>query len=122
MWEHGKNAGWPYVVWDGTLGSTDLQGDMLPNSYKLGQNYPNPFNPATNIQFTIPITAPVSLTIYDLLGRRITTLFDGVKQIGVYAIAWEPRDSKGRPLPSGIYLCQLEAGPIKKTIKMTAVR
>ncbi|MFC1481384.1 T9SS type A sorting domain-containing protein [Candidatus Neomarinimicrobiota bacterium] len=122
VWEHGKNAGWPYVVWDGTLGNTDSQGNMLPNSYKLGQNYPNPFNPATNILFTIPQSGPVSLTIYDLLGRPVTTLFDGVKQAGVHTITWESLDSEGSPLPSGIYICQLGAGSINKNIKMTSVR
>lgn len=87
----------------------------VPDKYSLSQNYPNPFNPVTNIQFNIPllrgVTAEggrgvfVKLTVYDLLGREITTLVNEQMQPGSYSVDWDASN-----YPSGVYFYKLEAG------------
>ena len=80
-----------------------------PENYFLYQNYPNPFNPATTIRFSIPKRSLVSLTVYNMLGKEITTLLEKELSPGNYTINWEARDSNGLPLPSGVYLIRLSA-------------
>ena len=73
----------------------------------LDQNYPNPFNPGTTIRYELPQTSRVDLRVYDLLGRVIVTLIDGVEQAGSHEIRWTGKDSKGMPVASGAYYYQL---------------
>ncbi|UCH62498.1 MAG: T9SS type A sorting domain-containing protein [Fidelibacterota bacterium] len=122
VWKHGKNAGWPYVVWDGTISSSEEQGSFNPGIYELLQNYPNPFNPVTRISLSIAETSPVHLAVYDLVGREVSTLLDGVEEAGEHILVWEAVNREGTQLPSGIYLCRLLAGYYQKTLKMTVLR
>ncbi|MFC1619591.1 FlgD immunoglobulin-like domain containing protein [Candidatus Neomarinimicrobiota bacterium] len=122
LWRHGKNAGWPYVVWDGSPVSSNLRYNHVPEQYELEQNFPNPFNPTTQIRFLLPYTAQVHLAVYDLLGEEIATLFEGVHSGGEHTIEWDPGTSKGAALPSGLYLCRLQSGALSKVIKMTMLR
>ncbi|MEM6645891.1 MAG: T9SS type A sorting domain-containing protein, partial [Bacteroidota bacterium] len=69
------------------------------------QNYPNPFNPSTNIGFTVPQASPVSLVVYDLLGRPVQTLVDGTVAAGAHEVVFEAGN-----LPSGTYVYRLQAG------------
>jgi hypothetical protein len=102
----------------------------IPNSYKLFQNYPNPFNPSTNIKFDIaplfnqgrvaPASAGdgvVTLKIYDILGREVTTLVNQQLQPGTYNIEWNASD-----YPSGIYFYKLETGNFVDAKKMVLVK
>ncbi len=77
----------------------------LPAGFALGQNYPNPFNPTTTIACSLPSAARVTLAVYDLLGREVALLMDGVYGAGVYPVRW---DASSRP--SGVYFCRLSAG------------
>ena len=72
--------------------------EELPEEYTLSANYPNPFNPETTIKFSVPEMAPVELVIFDLLGRRVSTLVDQVMIAGQYEIRFD-----GSDLPSGMY-------------------
>lgn len=74
----------------------------LPATYRLGSNYPNPFNPTTNIEFDLPERARVRLSVYDMLGREVRVLIDGVVAAGRYSRTF---DAGG--LPSGLYLYRL---------------
>jgi hypothetical protein len=84
-------------------------------SYQLYQNYPNPFNPTTKIRYSIGIqsTAYVSvrLIIYDILGREIRVLSQGMKQPGEYETEWNGRNKYGNMVASGIYFYRLEVIP-----------
>jgi len=122
VWQHGKNTGWSYVVWDGTLKSDSEQGDLNPGRYELRPNYPNLFNPVTHIGIHILQTGPVHLVVYDLVGREVSTLLNGVEEAGEYTLAWEAVNREGTQLSSGIYLCRLLAGSRQKTLKMMALR
>jgi len=73
-----------------------------PYSYCFGQNYPNPFNPTTVIRYQLPIRSNMSLKVYDLLGQEIVTLFEGVRQPGIYEATFD-----GSKLTGGIYFYRL---------------
>jgi aminopeptidase N len=79
----------------------------LPEAYVLDQNYPNPFNPGTTISYALPRRSEVTLTIYDLIGRRIATLLHGRQEPGRHLVHWNGRDDAGRPVATGIYIYRL---------------
>lgn len=99
-------------------------GTPLPAAgVMLAQCYPNPFNPVTTIPFELPDRRTVTLRIYDVQGRLVSTLLDGrVLPAGPHAAVWQGRDDRGREAPSGLYLYQLTAGEQVRTRQMTLVR
>lgn len=85
-------------------GNVTSDGDglsQIPASFALHQNYPNPFNPSTEIRFDLPEAGNVSLTIYDVLGRQITELVNGVREAGYHSVIWNAADQA-----SGVYLAR----------------
>jgi hypothetical protein len=95
----------------------------LFSSFHLEQNYPNPFNRATTISYILSQACPVSLTIYDINGRKISTLVDGLQPAGTYSSLWQRFESDGRPFPNGIYFCRLQAGGVQvKMIKIVLMQ
>ena len=85
----------------------------LPQALRLEQNAPNPFNPETQISFALPQGGPVSLEVYDVLGQRVSSIWEGVLQTGYYTMRWNGRDDQGRPAAGGVYIYRLEtAGQI----------
>jgi uncharacterized delta-60 repeat protein len=90
----------------------------IPNSFSLYQNYPNPFNPSTVIKFQIASYKSVSVKIYDMLGKEITTLINEKLQPGTYEVSWD-----GSNYASGVYFYQLIADDkIIDTKKMLLVK
>jgi hypothetical protein len=85
----------------------------LPLSYALSQNFPNPFNPSTLIQYQLPGTGPVRMTVYDILGREVATLVDGVQQQGTHEARFEAGG-----LSSGVYFYRLQAAGFVQQRKM----
>ena len=85
--------------------------------FALNQNYPNPFNPSTRISFTLPQTANVKLSVFNLLGEKVAELVNEVKSSGFYEV-----DFNGTDLTSGMYLYRLEAGEFVSTRKMTLIK
>ncbi len=81
---------------------TDLETSEVPERFELQGNYPNPFNPQTTIGFSVPESAQVTLTVYDMLGRRVKVLVDGVVSAGRHEARFDATD-----LPSGAYLYRL---------------
>jgi alpha-glucosidase (family GH31 glycosyl hydrolase) len=73
-----------------------------PDEFLLGQNYPNPFNPTTTIRFQVPVVSQVSLKVYDLLGREVTTLVNEQKHPGSYTVNFD-----GSTLATGVYIYRL---------------
>ena len=103
------------------LGSTVLTAHVVVGTasteYSLAQNYPNPFNAGTTIGFALPNVEVVSLKVYDLLGREIATLVDGMQTSGVHLIQWTPKG-----IASGVYRYRLKAGSFSKTRRLVIVR
>jgi uncharacterized protein (TIGR02145 family) len=89
----------------------------LPLEYSLSQNYPNPFNPSSLISFAIPKSSNVSLKVYDLLGKEITTLVDKELSAGYHEVSFD-----GSSLSSGIYLYTIQAADFIQTKKMILLK
>jgi flagellar hook assembly protein FlgD len=93
-----------------------------PLTYELGQNYPNPFNPTTQIAYTVAERGRVMLRVFDVLGREVSTIFDGEQEAGSYRIVWNGRNSLNLPVTSGVYFYRLESGNFSKTMKMIVLK
>ena len=95
-----------------------LTSSAVPMAYDLMQNYPNPFNPSTTIGFSVPESAHVTLSIYDMTGRLVTTLVDGTVDMGVHMVEWNGEDSSGSMVSAGVYIYALESADMVVTNKM----
>ena len=106
---------WSTSQWITT--TTAISDDTLPTEVSLAQNYPNPFNPATTIGYELPASTDVRLDVYDMTGRQLSTLVNGVYPSGYHTVQW---DAIG--LPTGIYVYRLTTGGKAITQTMTLVR
>ena len=113
----GTNVG----VWKRRLSEmvTDVvqQNNGVPSGFILCQNYPNPFNPSTTIHYALPSFTKITLTIYDLLGREISTLVNEGQSAGWKEVVWNANNA-----PSGIYFYKLNAGNFSETKKLTLLK
>jgi len=89
----------------------------IPAEYGLSQNYPNPFNPATVINYALPKASFVTLKIYDVSGREVSTLVSEEKSAGYYDVSFTANG-----LASGVYFYQLTAGSFTQTKKLNLVK
>ncbi len=88
-----------------------------PDAFQLFQNYPNPFNPATTISFTLPSRSLVSLKIFDIVGREVSTIVSGELQAGSYTRQWN-----AAAFSSGVYFYRLQAGTYSETKKLLLLK
>ncbi len=104
--------------------STDVAdgGYAIPGQFSLGQNYPNPFNPETRIAFNLEKAGDVSLEVFDILGRKVSTLQSGYLGAGQYEYTWYGVDNSGRQAASGIYFYRLSSNEFTLTRKMTLLK
>jgi len=86
------------------------------------QNYPNPFNPATKISFMLPESEHAKLEIYDLLGRRVTTLLDQNMKAGLHSIEWNGKTADGMGASSGVYFARLSTATRHGIIRMSLLK
>ncbi len=91
--------------------------DNLPEEYRLSQNYPNPFNAATTISYSLPEQSKICIEVFDILGRKVQTLFEGEQPAGIHSLTWNA-DS----FSSGIYFYKLSAADIIRTEKMLLIK
>ncbi len=97
---------------------TDAQSsNLVPNQFKLEQNYPNPFNPSTTIEFSLPVSSHVTLSIYNILGERVAILVDDNLSEGEHSVSFNAGN-----LASGVYIYQLRAGKIILQKKMNLLK
>ena len=117
-----KIASGDHVYW------TDISGEVLvddiaefsnvrPAVFKLNQNYPNPFNPVTMINYQLPMTSDVELSVYNLLGQKVATLVNVRQRAGYHQIEWGAGG-----FSSGIYYYRIEAGDFQDVKKMVLLR
>lgn len=83
---------------------------------------PNPFNAQTRISYVVAVGAHVKLDIFNMLGRRVTTLFNAYADPGNYSVVWDGRDESGASVASGTYLYRLEVGDQKWVRQMTLLK
>ncbi len=105
------------VFAEGMSVSADFDDNQQPQVFKLEQNYPNPFNPVTQIEFTLPEQSELTLTVYDLMGRRVAILAEGQYQTGRHSVAF---DASG--LSSGMYIYRLQTSEFSKTRRMVLLK
>jgi len=102
----------------GTAGVEETGSSILADCI-LEQNYPNPFNPSTNISYSIPKPANVSLTVFDIGGKKVATLVQNrFQNAGRYKATWDGKDSDGKNAVSGIYVYQLKTEKLVISQKM----
>ncbi len=136
VWGYKEGLGWqttsylvradgtarPALLWlaayikNNPLGVTET-ASKLPSTYELEQNFPNPFNPTSEIQYSVPRNGHISLKVYNILGKEVVTLFDGVRQPGNYVATFN-----GVGLASGVYFYRLRAGSFTETKKLLLVK
>jgi len=95
---------------------------IIPDDYSLEQNYPNPFNPETTIRFAIKEQGHVTLTVYNIMGRRVCTLVDENKAPGNYSVVFKSVDDSGGELASGIYFYHINCNDFNSVKKMVLVK
>lgn len=94
----------------------------LPLVYSLEQNYPNPFNATTTIRFRIPRQEHVTITIYNVLGQKVSVLADEAFPPGEHSVVWNGRDRRGKSAATGIYLYQIKSEGLTETKKMILLK
>jgi hypothetical protein len=102
--------------------ATGIAHRNRPLRFVLHQNTPNPFNPTTAIRFEILDAARVNLSVFDPLGRRVTTLIDSWQPRGVKEMIWDGTDGQGAPVSSGVYFYRLRSGQDSSTKKMLLLK
>ncbi len=107
------------IAWffPGSPVGVDDQFAGLPLKFDLLQNYPNPFNPSTGIRFSLPESAFTEISVFNIAGEKVRSIKSGHLDAGFYSF-----DFDGAGLTSGIYLLNLKAGKLEKTIKMLMIK
>ncbi len=98
-------------------GVEDVPMPVLPTTFALAQNYPNPFNPSTTVTFDVPTRSVVRVAVYDLLGRVVATLADGMREPGTYRVVWDAQDA-----PGGVYFVRMTTPNEVSTRKMLLIK
>ena len=95
----------------------DVEMILMPTEFTLSPAYPNPFNPVTTLGFALPEETDISIIIYNIQGREIITLTDGVMDAGYHSVIWNANHHS-----SGLYFEQMVAGEYLKTQKLMLVK
>jgi hypothetical protein len=96
-----------YVLSQGVVSGISNLRLGVPAVYSLSQNYPNPFNPSTTIEYGLPSASKVRLTIFDILGRNVATLYDGEQGAGYQRLRWDA------PVSTGVYFYSIDATSVQ---------
>ena len=94
-----------------------IEESSLPRTFALFQNYPNPFNPETVVRYELVKPAPVRIAIYNLAGQRLETLVRERQDAGRHEVIWQAEE-----YAPGVYLFVIEAGKMRKTMKMLLLK
>ena len=92
-------------------------GEALPPDFQLSQNYPNPFNPSTSISYQLPQSSVVTLKVYDVLGKEVASLVEGVQSAGRHTVRFD-----ASLLRSGVYFYRIQAGTFSDTKKLMVIK
>ncbi|HDQ45942.1 MAG TPA: T9SS type A sorting domain-containing protein [bacterium] len=101
----------------GTSAVEEKENAGIPSEYGLLQNYPNPFNPVTTIPYLLSGESSVRIAVYDVLGREVATLVDGVMPAGRHTVQFDARN-----LDSGMYICRMDVGGKSESRRMLLLK
>jgi len=136
-----QESGTNYIVigysYSGSAGGTDMYigkisrestpfhenpMELLPSAFELEQNYPNPFNHITTIDYSLARKSPVTLTIYNILGRMVREWHMESVRAGIHSFQWDGLDNSGRAVTSGVYFYRMSAAQTTKTKKLVFLK
>ena len=100
----------------------EIDDSFIPNIFVFHQNYPNPFNPITLLEYDLPKDELVNITIYDMKGRMIKTLINGLKTAGYKSVQWNATNDRNETVSAGVYLYSIQAGEFRQTKKMVLLK
>jgi hypothetical protein len=103
------------------LGSYESRPE-IPTVFRLVGNTPNPSTPKTSIAYNVLHESQVSIVVYDVSGRRVATLVDGVVEPGRHYVTWDGRNDSGESVGSGVYFCTMEAPEFHDNHKMMLLK
>jgi len=95
---------------------------VVPGLWQLQPAYPNPFNGETRLAFDVPRPAQVTIEVFDVLGRRVRTVADGIYQAGRHRVRWDGYDDTAVAVPAGLYICRFRSGEVLLHQKLTILR
>ena len=107
---------WMEMSYSGPLAIAGEIG-LQPGQFKLHQAYPNPFNPTTTLKYEMGSAGPVSIDVFDVSGRKIRSLYNGIQIPGQHEIRWDAKDDHGRSMSSGVYLFKVNVNGKQQTAK-----
>ncbi|MCX6151231.1 MAG: carbohydrate binding domain-containing protein [Ignavibacteriales bacterium] len=98
------------------------KGEESELSFHIDQNFPNPFNSTTTIKYFLPEESQVKIIIYDILGKKVASLFDSKQNAGVYSIVWNAKNDSGNDVVSGTYIIRFHAGDYSSSKKILLLK
>ena len=127
FWSDGRSGLYQVYLSKATLDTQTVNigyanSGILPDSISLYSAYPNPFNPTTTLRYDLPEDAQVNITIYDMMGRQVSTLVSSQQSAGYKSVQWNANNSAGQPVSAGVYLYQIRAGEFVQTRKMVLLK
>ena len=112
-----------FIPEGGSTGVIDLPEFSLPSRIaQLYPNAPNPFNPSTTLHYELRRDSRIKLSIYDLAGSHVRTLFEGYQSSGQHQSTWDGKCERGSSVASGVYLCRLQAGGEVSSQRMVLIK
>jgi photosystem II stability/assembly factor-like uncharacterized protein len=103
--------------------ATGIHGrQFLPKEFDVSQNFPNPFNPITTINYQIPKSSNVELSIYNINGQKVRALVNSWMESGKHNVSWDGKNDKGVKVTSGVYFYYFDAGEFSEVRKMILVK
>ena len=104
--------------------SSELSTDnnIFPSEFVLYQNYPNPFNPITEIRYDLPINSLVSVTVYDMMGRVVKNLVNGLQTAGFKSVNWDATNNSNQTVSAGLYIYSIYSDNYFDTKKMILLK
>ncbi len=105
-----------------TLTGVKIISDKVPHTYALEQNYPNPFNPTTTINFSVPKTGMVNVSVYNSIGQLVKALTNGNYVPGTYQVTWNGTNETGSAVASGVYFYRFATKDFVRTMKMVLLK
>ena len=98
------------------------KSELVPEELRLWANYPNPFRERTTVEYTLPEAGVVTVEVFDILGRRVSTLVDRRQDEGLHRLNWDPTSQSGGGVSSGVYILRVTMNETSRTQKMTVIR
>ncbi len=97
--------------------------EIVPTEFVLGQNFPNPFNPTTSFMIRLPAQSSVTLTIFNILGQPVRSIYSGSLEAGQHGFTWDGRNKNQESVPSGVYYCRMDVAGVKSFVmKMVLIK